>query len=90
MGFALEDPEPLLYHDEPVWRDGELVGQICSGMYGHTLGRSLGLGTVEAETGVTREFIRSGHYEIEIAGRRVAARASLRPFYDPDGEKVRS
>ena len=59
-------------------------------MYGHTVGCSLGLGRVRSEKGVTREFIRSGQYEIEIAGRRVQARASLRPFYDPQGKKVRS
>ena len=90
VGFVLEDPEPMLYHDEPIWRNGERVGQIGSGMYGHTLGRSLGLGMVKAENGVTREFVRSGQYEIEIAGQRVAARASLRPFYDPESKKVRS
>ena len=90
VGFALEDSEPMLYHDEPIWRNGERVGQIGSGMYGHTVGCSLGLGMVRSEKGVTREFIRSGQYEIEIAGRRVPARASLRPFYDPQGKKVRS
>ncbi len=28
-------------------------------------------------------------YEIEVAGVRVAAEASLRPMYDPKGERVR-
>src|SRR5262249_38264967 len=42
--FVLDDPEPLLYHDEPVWRDGALVGRIASGAYGPTLRRSVGLG----------------------------------------------
>ena len=42
--FVLDDPEPLLYHDEPIWRDGALVGRITSGAYGHTLGRAVGLG----------------------------------------------
>ena len=90
VGFALEDPEPLLYHDEPIWCEGELVGQIRSGMYGHTVGRSLGLGTVEVQGGVSAEWIRSGRFEIEIAGRRVTAKASLRPFYDPAGKRVRA
>ena len=81
--FALEDPEPLLYHDEPIWRDGELVGRITSGAFGHTLGRSLGMGYVTCARGVSTEYIESGTYEIEIACRRYPAEVSLRPFYDP-------
>ena len=44
VAIALESSERLLYHNEPIWRDGELVGRVCSGMFGHTLGVSLGLG----------------------------------------------
>ena len=88
--FLLEDPEPLLYGGEPIHRDGKLVGHLSSGGYGHTLGGAVGLGYVENEQGVTADFIRSGRYEIEVAGVRYPARASLRPMYDPDGERVRS
>jgi 4-methylaminobutanoate oxidase (formaldehyde-forming) len=87
--FALEDPEPLLYHNEPVWRDGAIVGYIASGMYGHTLGRAIGLGYLSDEGGVSDDFVRSGTYEIEIACERFPARASLAPLYDPKGERVR-
>ncbi|MFQ5983717.1 MAG: FAD-dependent oxidoreductase, partial [Woeseiaceae bacterium] len=87
--FALEDPEQLLYHDEPIWRDGELVGRTTSGMFGHTRGCAIGLGYVANKDGVTAEFIESGSYEIEIACERIPARASLRPFYDPKSERVR-
>lgn len=87
--FALEDASRLLYHDEPIWRDGKLVGRTTSGMYGHTLGRAVALGYVAHEGGVTREFIDSGAYEIEIACERVPARASLRPLYDPQGMRLR-
>jgi 4-methylaminobutanoate oxidase (formaldehyde-forming) len=87
--FALEDPEPLLYHNEPIWRDGRLVGHVASGMYGHTLGRAVGLGYVNGDGPVDATFVEKGTYEIEIAGRRVPARASLRPMYDPKGERVR-
>lgn len=88
--FLLEDPEPLLYGGEPIHRDGKLVGHLSSGGYGHTLGGAVGLGYVENEQGVTADFIRSGRYEIEVAGVRYPARASLRPMYDPDGKRVRS
>ena len=55
--FVLDDAEPLLYHDEPVWRDGTLVGRIASGAYGHTLGRSVGIGWVKYPEGVTQAFV---------------------------------
>ncbi|MCH8884666.1 MAG: GcvT family protein, partial [SAR324 cluster bacterium] len=88
--FALEDPAPLLYHNEPIYRDGEIVGHITSGNYGHTLGRAIGLGYVNHPGGITAEFIRSGSYEIEVACERIPARASLRPLYDPENKRIRS
>jgi 4-methylaminobutanoate oxidase (formaldehyde-forming) len=88
--FMLEDPEPLLYGGEPIYRDGERVGYLGSGGYGHTLGGAVGLGHVESEGGVTPDSVRSGIYELEVAGVRHPARASLRPMYDPAGERVRS
>ncbi len=87
--FALDDPEPLLYHNELVYRDGALVGYLSSGNYGHHLGRAIGLGYVNHPDGVDAEFVNSGSYEIEAAGIRYAARASLRPLYDPKSERVK-
>jgi 4-methylaminobutanoate oxidase (formaldehyde-forming) len=88
--FILEDPEPLLYHNEPIWRDGIIVGYITSGMFGHTIGRSIGMGYVNNEDGATPDIVKSGSYEIEIACKRYPARASLRPSYDPKNERIRS
>ena len=87
--FVLDDPEPLLYHDEPIWRDGALVGRIASGAYGHTLGRAVGLGWVALPDGVTEAFVASGRWEVEIACERVPARAQLAPPYDPKSLRVR-
>ena len=85
--FVFEDPEPLIYHEEPIFRDGELVGRITSAMFGHTLGGCVGLGYVNCTDGVTADYINSGNFEIEVAGERFAARASLRPLYDPRSER---
>ncbi len=88
--FALEDAGAFAYHDEPVYRDGALVGQLCSAAYGHTLGRTVGLGWVSApEPGTEPSWYTSGAYEIEIAAERVPARASLRPMYDPASQRPR-
>jgi 4-methylaminobutanoate oxidase (formaldehyde-forming) len=87
--FTLDDPEPLLYHDEPIWRDGELVGRITSGAYGHTLGRAVGLGYVAHPDGVGEGFVDGGRWEIEIACERHRARAQLTPPYDAASLRIR-
>ncbi|MDH3306081.1 MAG: FAD-dependent oxidoreductase [Acidimicrobiia bacterium] len=87
--FLLDDPDPLLFGEEPIFRNRERVGYLRSGNYGHTLGGAMGFGYVENDGGVTPEFIREGTYEIQVAGDRISARASLRPMYDPSGERVR-
>ncbi len=88
--LALERSEPLLYHNEPIWRDGRLVGKTTSGMFGHTLGWPLALGYV-ANGGepVSPEWLAAGRYEIEVAAERFPARVTLRPFYDPASERVK-
>jgi len=88
--FTLDDPEPLLLGDEPIYRDGVLMGRITSGAYGHTLGRSVGMGYVTHEAGVDPAFVRSARWELEIATDRFAARAQLEPPYDPTSARVRS
>ncbi|MGA0595882.1 GcvT family protein [Enterovirga sp. CN4-39] len=88
--FSLDDPEPLLYHNEPILRDGTIVGRVTSGMFGHTIGRSIGLGYVENRGEVvTADFINGGGFEIEVAGSRFKATASLKPFYDPGNLRVK-
>jgi len=90
VAVALAETDRLLYHNEPIWRDGELVGRITSGMFGHTVGSALGLGYL-ARSGepVSADWIGAGRYEVEVAAERVPARVSLRPFYDPSGQRVR-
>ena len=80
--FRLGDPDVLLYHDEPIYRDGVLVGRTTSGMFGHTVGAAVCMGFVSNEGGVTKDWIDSGSWEIEVATKPVPAEASLRPFYD--------
>jgi 4-methylaminobutanoate oxidase (formaldehyde-forming) len=87
--LKLKSPEPLLYHNEPIWQGGSIVGFIRSGMYAHTLGAAVGLGYVTAPGGAVVEGIGADDYEIEIAGVRWAAEASLRPLYDPKNGRIK-
>ena len=89
LQFKLRDPEPLLYHNEAILRDGAVVGRLTSGNYGHYLGGAIGLGYVDCEPGEKPEDILGSKYEIEVACEPMAADASLRPLYDPKSERIR-
>ena len=80
----------MMYHEEPVYRDGILVGSTTSGAWGHRVGRSLALGYVKCDDGVTKEWLESGKWEVEIAWKRYAADVQLQSFYEPKGEKIKS
>ncbi|MFN4170801.1 MAG: FAD-dependent oxidoreductase [Pseudorhodobacter sp.] len=87
--LRLTDPEPLLYHNEPVLRDGRIVGQLTSGNYGHHLGGAIGMAYVPCEGEGPEALLASG-YEVEVAGRRFAASPSLAPMYDPRSERMKA
>ncbi|ODM74971.1 GcvT family protein [Bradyrhizobium elkanii] len=87
--FAAPRAVPLLLGTEPVWRNGSLVGYLRSAGFGHTLGCGVGMGYLHSEGGVSTEWLSQGSFEIEIAGERHAAIASLRPFYDSKRTRVK-
>ena len=86
--FQLKDPEPLMFHNEAVVRDGEIVSIVTSGNYGHYLGGAIGLGYVPS-AGESAGQVLASNYHIEIAGERHPAMASLKPLYDPGALRVR-
>lgn len=90
LQFRLEDTDRLLYREEPVWIDGKRAGSITSGMYGHRVGASLGMGYVRSDEPITAEWIAAQRFEVEIGWERYAARAQLAPFYDPKAERVKA
>ncbi|WP_428671980.1 GcvT family protein [Roseibium sp.] len=90
LQFLLEDPEPLLYGNEPVYLNGREVGHLQVGAYGHTLGGAVGIGFAELDEPLTTAIVNSGVWEVGVAGKRIKAAASLKPLYDPAMEKVKS
>jgi len=90
MQFVLADPEPMLFHDEPVYRDGVLVGRVEATQYGYTLGGAVALGWVQAPGIESAEWFEQGSYEIQVPEGRVRATASLRPQYDPTSARVKA
>jgi glycine cleavage system aminomethyltransferase T/glycine/D-amino acid oxidase-like deaminating enzyme len=81
---------PMLYHEEPILRNGVVVGSIRSGAYGFRVGRSLGMGYVQCEDGVTPEWLASGQWSVEVACENHAAQVQLQCFYDPKNERIKA
>jgi 4-methylaminobutanoate oxidase (formaldehyde-forming) len=89
LQLKLDDPEALLVHEEPIFADGEPVGVTTSGMFGHRVQASLGMGYVRRPHGVTPEWIAATRFEVGVGDRRIGARAQLGPWYDPKNERVK-
>jgi len=83
------DDAPLLYHEEPIRRDGEIVGSVTSGAWGHRVGASLGMGYVHCEDGVTKDWLESGRWEVEVAYQAHPVRVQFAPWYDPKAARMK-
>jgi 4-methylaminobutanoate oxidase (formaldehyde-forming) len=86
----LRDPGPLMFHAEIVLRDGAPLGYVRAASYGHTLGGAVGLAMLEADEPIDQAYLDRGRFEVEIAGRRHPAVASLRPLYDPAMSRIKA
>ena len=89
--FRLTGSKAMVYHNEPILRDGKIVGYVTSGEFGHTLNAPVCMGYVRNDNAVLEPgYLLDGSYQIQIAGRRYAAEASLQGFYDPKSLRVRA
>ncbi len=80
---------PLVLHDEPVYRDDELVGQTTSGGRAFRTGDSLAFAMIAAPEKITQEWIDSGAFSVRIAGEIHAMSPLRKPPYDPDGIRLK-
>ncbi|MBW2176359.1 MAG: FAD-dependent oxidoreductase [Deltaproteobacteria bacterium] len=87
--FSIEDPGPLVYHDEPIYRDGVLAGENTHGAYSHVNGCSIGMCWLKHPDGIDDAWIMDGKYEINVAGKMFPIKIHLEPVYDPKSNKVR-
>ena len=89
-GFVVDDPDVVLLGRETIYRNGERVGWLSSGGFGHTIGRPIGYGYVRDPSGVTPDAVLAGSYELEVAGERTPAQATLQPLHDPGMLRVKA
>ena len=88
--FSVDDPDPLIYHDEPIYRNGELVSENTHGAYGYLVGGSVGMCYLKNEDGITNDWIQAGTYEIGANGKRYPITIHLSAPHDPKGLRARS
>ena len=89
--FALDDPQPMLYTNETVWRNNERVGDITSGAYGFIVGCAVGMAYISKpdNTRIDNEWIMEGRYEIEVEGKKIPAKVHIKSPYDPDNKRLK-
>ena len=88
--IKLQDDAPLLYHFEPILRDGEVCGYLTSGNYGHFVGAAIGMGYVKCQPDEKAAELLRSSFAVDIGGEVFAAQASIKGFYDPDGLRMRA
>jgi len=88
--FRVEDPDLISYHDDPIFRNSVYVGRTTGGMWSHTQDRCLSMAYLNNPSGVDQAWLDSGDWQIEIGTRRRPVTPSIRSFYDPKNQKVRS
>jgi len=89
LQVLLEDPTTLLFHAEPVLRDGKALGYVRAASYGFTLGGAVGLAFIEADEPITTDWLAEGTWQVQVANQLIPARVSLRPLYDPKSERIK-
>ncbi len=87
--FTVDDPDPLIYHDEPIYRDGDLVSENTHGAFGHLVGGSVGMCYLENEDGITDAWIKQGDYRIGVNGKQYPITIHLAAPHDPKGERAK-
>ncbi|MEZ5791491.1 MAG: FAD-dependent oxidoreductase [Nitratireductor sp.] len=71
---------------EPVFlTDGTPAGQVSSGAYGYSVGKSLALGYLKAGTAKPGDTV-----HVAILGQNHTARVLDKPPFDPEGKRLRS
>ncbi|MFK8032845.1 MAG: FAD-dependent oxidoreductase [Hyphomicrobiales bacterium] len=87
LAFVVDANDADVMGDEPIWKDGKVIGWITSGGYAHNFECSLAQGYVPSQ--YAKDFS-DGAFEIEILGEMCTARILKEPLFDPQAIRMRS
>ena len=71
-------------------RQARIVIEPFERGFGHTLGKSIGMGFVRNPDGVTADYVLQGRYELDVATQRVPCEVTLKPLYDPENLRIKA
>lgn len=91
VSLVVDDPGAVLWGGELLRREGRPVGQVTSAAHSATLGTGVALAWVWEPDGavVPREVVDRTGWVVDVAGREVGVRPSLRPPVDPENLRLR-
>lgn len=76
----LQESGPLLHHNEPVLKDGEVVGYVASGAFAYAQNASVGTCFITSDD---KDSIPNGDYAVVVEGQTIPATLGLKPFSTP-------
>lgn len=81
---VLQEPGPdvqLIHHNETLFRNGEPVGYVTGGMWGHTVDAAVGMAlAIRGDQKVTPDWVNEATWQVELPGGLVDAGVQLRPW----------
>lgn len=85
VGLQLEDPAVIAASGAEILLGGESVGQITSGGFSHTFGKSIALGYVKTDIAVIGTEV-----TVNTGGRQVKAVIGNKTLYDPECRRLKA
>jgi dimethylglycine dehydrogenase len=85
VGLTVDAEETYLMPLASLFAGGRRVGLVTSAGVGHRVRRPLALAYIAAELAEDGTAVEVAHF-----GSRLSAQVCLRPFYDPDNERLRA
>lgn len=86
--FVAEDSSIMLWGNEPIFADDELVGYTTSAAYAHTLGSAIAAGYVRLRNGQQPSDVLQIPFAIQVGERMARVRPYLRSPYDPQRQRI--
>ena len=85
MTLKLDDADAQPIGNEPVMRDGQMIGKVTSAAYGYRVGRPVALALIETDLAGDGQQVM-----VNIAGEQAQATVIDGAAFDPDGRVMRN
>ena len=88
VSLHTENTSTPIWGGEPILLDGNVVGNVTSSNYAHTVGGQIALGYVKHDNIGEKGFVKKSEFAVDVGGTQLKARGTLRPLFDPKNRRV--